>query len=334
MKQNELRHKQLEHQNRRLLLRVQELELQAKAHGLPVTDFSWASTSGSMLNTFPRNKLEQRKVIEFPYIPPVMTELGHPLIFNTKLNISYYLYFLVIYKLMHKKKLKFLSVVLIRRPILFSLALSRTSFVFSQERGEYVHILDGVHPRATTTVTISRLLWISSRLCRSTPICTADRFTILDPNKRSLRSRDWFHNSHVFRSDCQLRNRSSCSLSVCLSLSLHLSVSFFTSVRVQINSSIVDITSSSPLLLVFLPNTMFPFVLPLYAYSYCHSLSFLHSVCRCNILLSFPLCIASLFLLYLAFLGFTSSTYIRHSNPTLQNYPIAEMTYLIVIWKH
>lgn len=219
MKQNELRHKQLEHQNRRLLLRVQELELQAKAHGLPVTDFSWASTSGSMLNTFPRNKLEQRKVIEFLYITPVMTELGHPLIFNTKLDISCCFYFLVVYKRMHKKKSKFLSVVLIRRPILFSLGLSRTSFVFSQERGEYVHILDGVHPRATTTVTISRLLWISSRLCRSTPICTADRFTILDPNKRSLRSRDWFHNSHVFRSDCQLRNRSSCSLSVSLCLS-------------------------------------------------------------------------------------------------------------------
>ncbi|XP_043508131.1 microphthalmia-associated transcription factor isoform X1 [Frieseomelitta varia] len=64
MKQNELRHKQLEHQNRRLLLRVQELELQAKAHGLPVSDFSWASTSGSMLNAFPRNKLEQRKIPE------------------------------------------------------------------------------------------------------------------------------------------------------------------------------------------------------------------------------------------------------------------------------
>ncbi|XP_018397966.1 PREDICTED: microphthalmia-associated transcription factor [Cyphomyrmex costatus] len=61
MKQNELRHKQLEHQNRRLLLRVQELELQAKAHGLPVTDFNWASTS-AMLNTFSRSKLEQRKI--------------------------------------------------------------------------------------------------------------------------------------------------------------------------------------------------------------------------------------------------------------------------------
>ncbi|XP_024868024.1 transcription factor EC isoform X1 [Temnothorax curvispinosus] len=61
MKQNELRHKQLEHQNRRLLLRVQELELQAKAHGLPVSDFNWVSTS-AMLNTFPRSKLEQRKI--------------------------------------------------------------------------------------------------------------------------------------------------------------------------------------------------------------------------------------------------------------------------------
>ncbi|XP_017879309.1 microphthalmia-associated transcription factor isoform X2 [Ceratina calcarata] len=62
MKQSEHRHKQLEHQNRRLLLRVQELELQAKAHGLPVSDFNWPSTSGSMLNGFPRNKVEQRKI--------------------------------------------------------------------------------------------------------------------------------------------------------------------------------------------------------------------------------------------------------------------------------
>ncbi|XP_025158448.1 microphthalmia-associated transcription factor isoform X2 [Harpegnathos saltator] len=68
MKQNELRHKQLEHQNRRLLLRVQELELQAKAHGLPVSDFNWASTSVTMLNSFPRSKLEQRKM------PDLVTE--------------------------------------------------------------------------------------------------------------------------------------------------------------------------------------------------------------------------------------------------------------------
>ena len=62
MKQSELRHKQLEHQNRRLLLRVQELELQAKAHGLPVTDFGvWGSTSG-ILSAYAKHKLEHRKV--------------------------------------------------------------------------------------------------------------------------------------------------------------------------------------------------------------------------------------------------------------------------------
>lgn len=69
-------------------------------------------------------------------------------------------------------------------------------------------------------------------------------------------------------------------LALCLSLSvslpLHLSVSYC--VRVQINSSIVDITSSSPLLLVFPPSTMFPFVLPLYAYSYCQSVFSLFSL--------------------------------------------------------
>ncbi|XP_076676343.1 transcription factor Mitf isoform X2 [Andrena cerasifolii] len=65
MKQNELRHKQLEHQNRRLLLRVQELELQAKTHGLPVSDFNWSSTSGSILHGFSRAKHEQRKIPEF-----------------------------------------------------------------------------------------------------------------------------------------------------------------------------------------------------------------------------------------------------------------------------
>ena len=41
--QNEARQRQLELQNRRLLLRIQQLELQAKTHGLPVTD----STDGT-----------------------------------------------------------------------------------------------------------------------------------------------------------------------------------------------------------------------------------------------------------------------------------------------
>ncbi|XP_015112360.1 transcription factor EC [Diachasma alloeum] len=64
MKQSETRHKQLEHQNRRLLLRVQELELQAKAHGLPVTDASWASTSAVAVNSFSRTKHDRRKMPE------------------------------------------------------------------------------------------------------------------------------------------------------------------------------------------------------------------------------------------------------------------------------
>ncbi|OXU25932.1 hypothetical protein TSAR_001846 [Trichomalopsis sarcophagae] len=61
MKQSELRHKQLEHQNRRLLLRIQELELQAKAHGLPVSDFSWGSSSASLLNSYVKSRHEHRK---------------------------------------------------------------------------------------------------------------------------------------------------------------------------------------------------------------------------------------------------------------------------------
>ncbi|XP_044764853.1 transcription factor EC isoform X2 [Coccinella septempunctata] len=41
LKQAEARQKQTEHVNRRLQLRVQELERQAKSHGLPISDFSW-----------------------------------------------------------------------------------------------------------------------------------------------------------------------------------------------------------------------------------------------------------------------------------------------------
>jgi hypothetical protein len=36
--QNEVRQRQLEQQNRRLLLRIQQLEVQAKTHGLPLPD--------------------------------------------------------------------------------------------------------------------------------------------------------------------------------------------------------------------------------------------------------------------------------------------------------
>lgn len=49
LKQQEARQKQTEHINRRLQLRVQELERQAKSHGLPVSDFNWQS----LVNTPP-----------------------------------------------------------------------------------------------------------------------------------------------------------------------------------------------------------------------------------------------------------------------------------------
>nr|CAD7575649.1 unnamed protein product [Timema californicum] len=54
MKQVEARQKQLEFQNRRLLLRVQELELQAKANGLHVSEFDWQSCTpvGIVTNTY------------------------------------------------------------------------------------------------------------------------------------------------------------------------------------------------------------------------------------------------------------------------------------------
>ncbi|KAG5872278.1 hypothetical protein JTB14_034452 [Gonioctena quinquepunctata] len=41
LKQQEARQKQMESMNRRLQLRVQELERQAKSHGLPVSEFNW-----------------------------------------------------------------------------------------------------------------------------------------------------------------------------------------------------------------------------------------------------------------------------------------------------
>ncbi|KRT84903.1 HLH domain containing protein [Oryctes borbonicus] len=47
LRQNEAKHKQTEHINRRLQLRIQELERQAKSHGLPISDFNWQGTSSS-----------------------------------------------------------------------------------------------------------------------------------------------------------------------------------------------------------------------------------------------------------------------------------------------
>lgn len=44
LKQTEARQKQMEHQNRKLLSRIHELEMQAKSHGLPVSDFNMQSS--------------------------------------------------------------------------------------------------------------------------------------------------------------------------------------------------------------------------------------------------------------------------------------------------
>ncbi|KAF7267518.1 hypothetical protein GWI33_019259 [Rhynchophorus ferrugineus] len=57
LKQQEERQRQIEHINRRLQLRVQELEKQAKSHGLPVSDFNWQSLVGntSQYNSYSQN---------------------------------------------------------------------------------------------------------------------------------------------------------------------------------------------------------------------------------------------------------------------------------------
>ncbi|XP_044741186.1 transcription factor EC isoform X2 [Chrysoperla carnea] len=48
LKQDEVRRKQIETQNRKLMLRIQELELQAKSHGLPVQDMTWQQISNNL----------------------------------------------------------------------------------------------------------------------------------------------------------------------------------------------------------------------------------------------------------------------------------------------
>ncbi|XP_013777631.1 microphthalmia-associated transcription factor-like isoform X2 [Limulus polyphemus] len=48
----EERQRQLEHQNRKLLLRIQELKIQLRSHGIPVTDYAWQPPQENDLNTF------------------------------------------------------------------------------------------------------------------------------------------------------------------------------------------------------------------------------------------------------------------------------------------
>lgn len=55
LKQNEVKQKQIEHINRRLQVRIQELERQAKTHGLPVSDFSWQTLSPNPYSVYGKN---------------------------------------------------------------------------------------------------------------------------------------------------------------------------------------------------------------------------------------------------------------------------------------
>ncbi|XP_057368023.1 uncharacterized protein LOC130689024 isoform X1 [Daphnia carinata] len=82
--QNEARQRQLELQNRRLLLRIQQLELQAKTHGLPLpasdTDGTWTDphlTSAPLTpSTPPYIKTEPRDDNSFRKVPDLIPEIG------------------------------------------------------------------------------------------------------------------------------------------------------------------------------------------------------------------------------------------------------------------
>ncbi|XP_071439256.1 transcription factor EC isoform X2 [Hetaerina americana] len=73
MKQAEVRQKQVEQQNRRLLLRIQELELQVKAHGIPVSEFTWQPTTPStVINTYIKSNSSPSEAQK--QMPDVVTE--------------------------------------------------------------------------------------------------------------------------------------------------------------------------------------------------------------------------------------------------------------------
>ncbi|XP_076330627.1 microphthalmia-associated transcription factor-like [Tachypleus tridentatus] len=73
----EERQRQLEHQNRKLLLRIQELKIQLHSHGIQVTDTIWKSSQETDLNSF----------IKQEPIPPNML-LNNPGTSNTYTNGS------------------------------------------------------------------------------------------------------------------------------------------------------------------------------------------------------------------------------------------------------
>ncbi|XP_063928219.1 transcription factor EC isoform X2 [Zophobas morio] len=66
LKQSEIRQKQIEHINRRLQLRVQELERQMKSHGLPLSEFNF---QGYSYNSYQKN---QNQPPPTTMLPPIM----------------------------------------------------------------------------------------------------------------------------------------------------------------------------------------------------------------------------------------------------------------------
>ncbi|XP_044257436.1 transcription factor EC isoform X2 [Tribolium madens] len=68
LKQSEIRQKQIEHINRRLQLRVQELERQMKSHGLPLSEFNFQGYN-SPYNSYQKNQNQPPPSV---LLPPIM----------------------------------------------------------------------------------------------------------------------------------------------------------------------------------------------------------------------------------------------------------------------
>ncbi|XP_018578937.1 transcription factor EC [Anoplophora glabripennis] len=72
LKQQEARQKQMESINRRLQLRVQELERQAKSHGLPVSEFNWQGLSANPPVQFNSYNNNQNPPSAATLLPPIV----------------------------------------------------------------------------------------------------------------------------------------------------------------------------------------------------------------------------------------------------------------------
>lgn len=74
LKQQEARQKQMESINRRLQLRVQELERQAKSHGLPVSDFNWQNISVTSPPPYNSYSNQQNSHSVTNLLPPIVLQ--------------------------------------------------------------------------------------------------------------------------------------------------------------------------------------------------------------------------------------------------------------------